>query len=189
MSTVAWLVASSQLLTAQAGATPVITRQVASESRRDVAVERIVAEHVDSDETVHYQYNRVDLNGDGTPEVLLRIDGPSLCGSGGCPLFVLRKTAGRYEEISRTTLTWAPVVVSEQRTGGWSDLILWQRAYPPGGASYYALLEFESPGYPSNPSMEPARLLEMPVRGVAYLFDREARGLEYRRQRRSRSAK
>jgi hypothetical protein len=185
MSTVAWLVASWQLLTAQAGATPIVTRQIASETRRDVAVERIVAAHVDAGETVHYQYNRVDLNGDGTPEVLLRIDGPSLCGSGGCPLFVLRKTAGSYEEVSRTTLTWTPVVVSEHRTSGWSDLLLWQRASPPGGASYYALLEFESPGYPSNPSMEPARLLELPVRGVAYLFDRDARRLEYRRPRES----
>jgi hypothetical protein len=177
----AWLVASWQLLTAQAGATPIVTRQVASEPGRDAAVERIVAAHVDSGETVHYQYNRVDLNGDGTPEVLLRIDGPSLCGSGGCPLFVLRHTAGSYEEISRTTLTWTPVVVSEQRTSGWNDLVLWQRANPPAEASYYALLEFDGPSYPSNPSMDPARLLETPVRGVAYLFDREARGIEYRR--------
>ena len=182
MSTAAWLVASWQLLTAQAGATPIVTRQVASEARRDAAVERIVAAHVAPGETVHYQYNRVDLNGDGTPEVLLRIDGSSLCGPGGCPLFVLRHTAGGYEEISRTTLTWAPVVVSERRTSGWNDLLLWQRANPPGEASYYALLEFESPSYPSNPSMEPARLLEMPVRGVAYLVDRDARGIEYQRQ-------
>ena len=75
------------------------------------------------------RYNRVDLNGDGTPEVLLRIDSRATCGSGGCLLLVLQKTAAGYGEVSRTTLTWAPIVVSEHRTRGWNDLILWQRSY------------------------------------------------------------
>jgi hypothetical protein len=172
MSSVAWLVASWQLLTAQAGATPILTREVASERARDTAVERLVADAVPAPGgTVRYQYNFVDLNADGTPEVLLRIDAPVTCGTGGCLLLVLGKTALGYEVISRTTLTWTPIVVSEHRTNGWNDLVLWQRADPPGGASHYKVLEFEGGSYPQNPTMEPARLLELPVRGVAYLSD------------------
>jgi hypothetical protein len=186
MSSATWLVVAWQLLTAQAGATPIVTRQFVSERRRDVDVERFVAQRaadLDPGETVlRYQFNRVDLNGDGTPEVLLRIDGPRTCGTGGCSLFVLRMTAVGYEEVSRTTLTWAPIVVSEHRTGGWNDLVLWQRADPPREASRYMLLEFDGTGYPENPSMEPARLLETPVEGVAYLSDRDAQGIEYRRK-------
>lgn len=170
---VAWLVASWQLLTAQAGATPILMREVASERARDAAVERVVAAAVqDSGETVRYQYNFVDLNADGTPEVLLRIDDRRTCGTGGCLLLVLRKNAQGYEVISRTTLTWTPIVVSEHRTNGWNDLVLWQRADPPREASRYMLLEFEGGSYPQNPTMEPARLLELPVPGVAYLSDR-----------------
>ena len=176
------LVAFLQLLTAQAGATPTLIREVASERTRDAAVERVVTSVVkDPGETVRYQYNFVDLNADGTPEVLLRIDGRSTCGTGGCLLLVLSKAASGYQVISRTTLTWAPIVVSEHRTNGWNDLVLWQRADPPREASRYAVLEFEGGVYPQNPSMEPAGLLEEPVRGVAYLSDRLSPGIEYRR--------
>jgi len=179
------LAAFLQLLTAQAGATPTLEREVASERARDAAVERVVAEHVresaDGGGTVRYQYNFVDLNADGMSEVLLRIDGRSTCGTRGCLLLVLSKTASGYDVISRTALTWAPIVVSEHRTNGWHDLVLWQRAYPPGEASHYMVLEFEGSGYPQDPSMEPAHLLELPVRGVAYLSDRLSPGIEYRR--------
>jgi len=182
MSSLAWLVASWQLLTAQAGATPTLAREVASERGRDVAVERVVADSLpDPGETVRYQYNFVDLNADGTSEVLLRIDGRSTCGTRGCLLLVLAKSASGYDVISRTMLTWTPIVVSEHRTNGWNDLVLWQRAYPPGEASHYTVLEFEGRSYPQDPSMEPARLLELPVRGVAYLSDRLSPGIEYRR--------
>jgi hypothetical protein len=176
------LVAFLQLLTAQAGATPTLAREIASERARDAAVERVVADSVqEPGETVRYQYNFVDLNADGTPEVLLRIDGRSTCGMRGCLLLVLSKAASGYEVISRTTLTWAPIVVSEHRTNGWNDLVLWQRAFPPGEASHYTVLEFEGRGYPQDPSMEPAHLLELPVRGVAYMSDRLSPGIEYRR--------
>ena len=176
------LLAFLQLLTAQAGATPTLEREVASEMARDAAVERVVAAELpELGETVRYQYNFVDLTADGTPEVLLRIDGRSTCGPRGCLLLVLSKTASGYEVISRTTLTWTPIVVSEHRTNGWNDLVLWHRAYPPGEASYYTVLEFEGRGYPQDPSMEPAHLLELPVRGVAYLSDRLSPGIEYRR--------
>ena len=79
MSSATWLVLAWQLLTAQAGATPIVTRQFVSEQRRDVEVERFVAQHVadlaPGETVLRYQFNRVDLNGDGTPEGLLRIDG------------------------------------------------------------------------------------------------------------------
>jgi hypothetical protein len=126
MKTVA-LIASLQLLSAQAGRTPVVIRQVASEHGRDSAIERIVAEKtggLDRLERVHYQYNRVDLNGDGTLEVLLRIESRATCGSGGCFLWVLQKTVAGYRKVSAISATWAPVIVSERRTRGWNDLIL-----------------------------------------------------------------
>ena len=86
MSPFAPLVALLQLLTAQAGATPAITREVVSERTRDAAVERVVADIVADDlrdpgETARYQYNYVDLDADGIPEVLLRIDGRTTCGA------------------------------------------------------------------------------------------------------------
>ena len=182
MSQLALLATLLQVLTAQAGATPTVAREVASERTRNLAVERVVADSVqDRGETVRYQYNFVDLNADGRPEVLLRIDGRSTCGPRGCLLLVLSRTASGYDVISRTTLTWTPIVVSEHRTNGWNDLVLWHRAYPPGEASHYTVLEFEGRSYPQDPSMEPARLLELPVRGVSYLSDRLSPGIEYRR--------
>jgi hypothetical protein len=105
----------------------------------------------------------------------------SKSGSGGCVLLVLEKTVVGYRKVSGTTATWAPVVVSERRTRGWNDLILWQRSYGAEDPSRYFVLAFDGSRYPLNPSVAPARPLAEPARGVAYMFDRKAVGIEYRR--------
>ncbi len=176
-----------QLMAAQAGPVPKVERTVAADTQRDADLERLIrrdyVRELDQEDAVSYHYNRVDLNGDGVDEVLLRVSGRSACGTGGCPLLVLRRAGGSYKRLSRVTLTWRPVVVSEHRTRGWKDLVLWQRGYGEGEPSHYAVLAFDGQGYPGNPSVLPARPLKEPVSGVAYLSGNEDTGIPIRIRR------
>jgi hypothetical protein len=95
-----------------------------------------------------------DLNNDGVSEVIAYIKGDSMCGSGGCTLFILRAKATGYEAISKLTVTRPPVRILESKSNGWQDI-----AVRVGGggisAGYEARLRFDGQSYPSNPSLIP----------------------------------
>jgi hypothetical protein len=180
MVVVALLIAL-QLLPVRSGPTPRIGRPMTGETTRDPAIEAIVLKYAaDRGQrgVMYYRYNRVDLNADGVPEVLLHVDGGSVCQRGGCPLLVLRVLDNVYTPISTISLTSRPIVVSENRTGGWNDLILWQRRYGDSDRSQYVVLSYDSGAYPANPSMPPARPLTDRPRGTAYMSDIEQVGIE-----------
>jgi len=175
------LLIALQLLPVRTGPMPRIGRPVAGDTTRDPALEEIVTKYViehGQPESVYYRYNRVDLNSDGVPEILLHIDGRSVCESGGCPLLILRVLDNAYTAISTIALTARPIVVSENRTGGWNDLILWQRRYADSDRSQYVVLSYDSGTYPGNPSALPARPLTDRTRGTAYMSDIEQLGIE-----------
>ncbi|MFN7632171.1 MAG: hypothetical protein ACK6BM_14930 [Cyanobacteriota bacterium] len=115
-----------------------------------------------------YTWSRVDLNGDGRPELVAQVLGPMFCGTGGCPLFIFREPSpGRLQLITRMGLFKDPLIVSESRHNGWKDLIA--RVRVNAGSGYYAKLRFDGRGYPTNPSVPPALPLRRAEPGVAYL--------------------
>lgn len=123
-----------------------------------------------------YAWNRVDLSGDGSPEVVATVVGPSVCGTGGCPLLIFQERRGRLEPITTMGLFKEPLIVSDQRTRGWRNLIT--RVRLDAARSTYALLAFDGRSYPTNPSVPPARPLRGPARGTAYLgWDSSGKGL------------
>jgi hypothetical protein len=163
-----------QLLTVQSGPTPTITRTVQSEKAQDAALEKAVSRllRLAKEDRNYYWYNRVDLDGDGVPEVLVQVQGPFVCGSGGgCPLVVFKKKGNTYDSVTRISLTWLPVIVSDHRTDGWNDLILWQRSYGNAEPSHYAVLTFNGRTYSRRPSGAPAAQEDEVMRGVAYMID------------------
>ncbi len=169
---------ASPPLRAQRGPKPVVTEQVAPEPSRDEKLEAAIKDpdgngrpdnhDPEGNFWTHYYHNRVDLNGDGRPEVLVYLFGPYMCGSGGCNTLVFRQTdAGDYQLVADISLTGNPVVVSERRTNGWNDLIFLVAG---GGArAHYAVLRFDGTRYPNNPTSHPATPLRRPARGKAYL--------------------
>jgi heat shock protein HslJ len=69
-----------------------------------------------------YVYARVDLNGDGKDEVLVYTLGSVFCGTGGCNLLLFTPAEDGYTLVNDFPITQNPVVISETRTAGWSDL-------------------------------------------------------------------
>jgi len=69
-----------------------------------------------------YIYSRIDLNGDGRDEVLVYPLGSIFCGSGGCNLLLFTGTQDGLSLVGAFSISRTPVIVSEQKSGGWNDL-------------------------------------------------------------------
>jgi hypothetical protein len=100
-----------------------------------------------------YLYNKIDLNGDGSPELITYVMG-DCGGTGGYPLLVLVKKANLYKIVSETTLVRQPIIISNSKTKGWKDLIVsaaGDSAHPDTGSlNHYVALKWNGNRYPSN---------------------------------------
>ncbi len=130
-----------------------------SERTKDVKLEKTISTFYGLTQGVdqlNYYYNRIDLDGDQTPEVLVYLKGSTLCGSGGCSAVVLKQEVpnGDYAVVSRFTLVQPPIIVSSQVSNGWHDIIM-QVSGGGSGLTAYHQLAFNGNGYPLNPSTSP----------------------------------
>jgi hypothetical protein len=151
---------------AQRGPRPLVTRQFDPETERDARLEAAIRDpdgdgrpdNYDprGDSWTNYYYNRVDLDGDGRPEVLVYLFGSYTCGSGGCNTLVFRRAGEGYKLVADIALTHNPVFVGERATNGWKDLVVLVAG---GGINpgYYAVLRFDGRTYPDNPTRARAR--------------------------------
>lgn len=103
-----------------------------------------------------YRAAQADLNGDGSPEVLVYAEGPENCGSGGCALYVLTRRSLGWRILTQTSVTRPPIRLLSTRTKGWHDL----GVHVAGGGilpGYDVRLRFNGRRYPDNPSLLPPR--------------------------------
>jgi hypothetical protein len=110
----------------------------------------------DGDKTTRYFPVPVDLQDDGTQEIVVYLTGQMWCGSGGCRTLVLAPAGSSYSVVTRITITRPPIRVLNTKSNGWHDLGVWVQG---GGIQpgYEAELPFDGKSYPSNPSIPPAR--------------------------------
>ena len=125
-----------------------------NDSRLEAALQRELSPDLRSGQKVRYLYNRVDLNGDGAEEIFVLLLDTYYSGSGGSAALLFKPQSDGYELVSRFTLVRPPVGVSQQRSNGWCDLIMYIAGG--GGRRGYARLQFDGAGYPSNPSVVPS---------------------------------
>ncbi|GAB3730563.1 hypothetical protein GCM10028862_09990 [Luteimonas pelagia] len=93
----------------------------------------------------------VDLDGDGRDDLLMLLEDPNWCGSGGCTLLVFRQAEAGFELVTETSVTHPPIAVSTQRHAGWHDLLV-----NVGGGGLEpgtVVLQHDGTGYPDNPSL------------------------------------
>ena len=96
----------------------------------------------------------VDLNGDGTHEIVAYATDPEQCGSGGCTLYVLAHRGGTYRIVMRSTIVHLPVRLLATKSYGWRDIGV---TVSGGGIQpYTARMRFNGEHYPTNPTTPPA---------------------------------
>lgn len=152
---------------------------ISTKTMANPALEKAIAQELDGYEYcpakglesngTRYFYNETDLNGDGNAEAIAYLVGTYTCGSGGCTTLIFEPIGTEYQLISRLTLVNHPIVVSDQTTQGWKDLIL---PVAGGGAEPdYRILQFDGSSYPSNPSVAPAVPVGTKIIGQAVIAD------------------
>lgn len=95
----------------------------------------------------YYQYEVVDLNGDGKQEYMIAFSSSYFCGSGGCTFILLDSN---FSMITKFTVTQPPVYIDTKSTHGWNNLLLWSN-----GNFHTMHYDIDVQSYPSNPSVEP----------------------------------
>ena len=109
-----------------------------------------------------YSYNKVDLDGDGKPEILLRVASP-LCGSGGCQISILKSDGRKYVVIDEA-LSFGRYIVTSHRTNGFKDLIVPYFAHT---EKMYFLMQYQGAGKGYQKVREYTSNLK--IKGKAYL--------------------
>lgn len=143
-----------------------------AETQRDAALEQAIKAEMgisQNDGAVSYWYNRIDLNGDGIPETFVYLAGRSVSGSGGDSALLFAQRAGDYVLLSRFTLVRSPILVSDERSNGWNNLVL--RVSGGGIAPFFAELKYNGTSYPTNPSTQPAVEAGRVLNGTAIIAD------------------
>jgi hypothetical protein len=108
---------------AVAQAQTIQTEDIASETTPDSQLENTLRRNYPNAGAATYQYNRVDLNEDGESEVLAFLSSPAYCGSAGCSILLLQRSGQGYRILTEFHGYALPIVVSDQTTNGWHDLI------------------------------------------------------------------
>jgi tetratricopeptide (TPR) repeat protein len=147
-------------------------KSINSETKRDLKLEEAIKKEFDLNQdvgNVRYYYNKVDLNEDRIPEVFVYLVGPFVCGTGGCSGVIFKQENGEYKVLSRFSLVNTPVIISNTKTNGYRDLIM----YVSGGGikSFFARVKYDGKAYPMNPSIEPKVETGTKVDGVAIIAD------------------
>lgn len=120
---------------------------------------------------IRYMFQSLDLDGTGPRGMMLvYLMGSQVCGTGGCTMLVMQAAENGYRVISRIPAVQQPVIVSNGRTNGYPDLIV----YTAGGglAPAYRRLRFNGSSYPTNLTGEPALPAGTTVTGGVALASR-----------------
>lgn len=144
---------------------------IASETEKDEKLEEAIKKAFDyeTDEQMRYFYNKIDLNGDEKDEIFAYVVGSIASGSGGSTGLVFEVNEDEYKLVTNIALVRNPIIVSENKTNGWNDLIL----HVAGGGiePFYARLKFNDNRYPGNPSDEPKVEKGTVIKGTAIICD------------------
>jgi len=159
---------------------------IRSETRRDRALEKVILQSLPdySEEIrrvyeynprvvpaylVRYFYNHVDLNDDGKSETIVWLHSAMVGGSSGYTAQIYRKVKGEYRLLREVTPAWNPVIVSNRKTRGWRNLIMFVAG---GGVlpGYWTEVRFNGETYPDDPR-EGVEVRKSRVAGRAYIAD------------------
>ncbi|CAM2830296.1 hypothetical protein [Vibrio rarus] len=104
-----------------------------------------------------FLYAYADLNGDTEDELLILMQDPYFCGSGGCSAFLFDSS---QQLMSSMSVVKRPILLSHTDTNGWKNIAVWSDGT-------LRLLKFDGQNYPANASTQP-RFNRNKARSVAH---------------------
>ncbi|HHX8330557.1 TPA: COG3650 family protein [Vibrio alginolyticus] len=119
-------------------------------SKVDAAVRNYFFIHQTTPNNNQYRWLTYDLNSDGNEELLVQLD---WCGSGGCTLLIFEHHEKEWRFNSRITLVQSPIMLGQQTSHGWRDLIF--NVSGGGAKAAQHVMQYTGVSYPLNPSMAP----------------------------------
>lgn len=143
-----------------------------SETERDTKLEKALIKEYqleDFKDRARYYYNKVDLNGDGKPEIFAYLVGTYFCGTGGCSAAIFKEKNDNYQLLARFSVVNNPIIISENKTKGYKDIIM--NVYGGGIEPFFARLKYNGTTYPSNPSIQPKVEPGTKLDGIAIVAD------------------
>ncbi len=148
---------------------PIGSGDISSSSEFDSKVDAAVRNYFFINKTDpsnnQYRWLTYDLNGDGNEELLVQLD---WCGSGGCTLLVFENHQKEWRFNSRITLVNSPIMLGQQTSHGWRDLIF--NVSGGGATPAQHVMQYTGVSYPINPSMAPTANPEQ-ISGVRLFSD------------------
>lgn len=152
---------------------------VLSEKEKNPELEKVLKEKYDLDENAaketRYYYNYVDLNGDGTNEIFVEVVGPFISRSGEDSAVIYKEINGTLEEIDDFSLIRNPVIISDEKTNGWNNIIV---EYSGSDAEKkYVVLKYDGDDYSDVNESEIIDSIK-DVSGVAIISNDMAKDLE-----------
>ena len=143
-----------------------------SENRREQGLDRaLLNENVITplEESVEYNYNKVDLNGDGKKEAIVYLENLQLCNSDECHVFIFELVGNNYRLVSQIGGVYGKsIIVSDRKTNGWHNLILPHKKHYLG-QPIYTLARFSGKKYVKSGLISS----KAKISGRAYLADSE----------------
>ena len=100
-------------------------------------------------ESTRYYYNYVDLNDDGTEEILALAMGPYTSGSGGSSALWIAQTDKGLQVTTAFSVFNAPVIISDTITNGYHELVV--PYYGTDAEEEYSILSCQNGTYTNVP--------------------------------------
>lgn len=130
------------------------TRQVQyvrGEQMRDPALERFLIEEgelagVEEFDT-GYEYHKIDLNNDGHDEAIVSVGNPVMCGTGGCPTFIIQGTSSGYGAIVSNVLSHGRWIVETNTSNGWRNIYVFSGCPHDRSQTCYSVSAFNGRRY------------------------------------------
>jgi hypothetical protein len=104
-----------------------------------------------------------DLSDDGAKDVIVYVTGRGWCGTGGCLMLVLAPEGNSYRVVTKTTVVYPPIRVLSKKSNGWHDITVIAQINAMN--RFETLLRFNGKTYPTNPTVPPARKLDLKADG------------------------
>ncbi len=159
MAAVLALAGCSAAEDAEAPTQDAAAEDVTPEPTPEEDIDRFLLQEYPDAGTISYALAWSDLDGDGSDEAIVHLVGPWFCGSGGCTTLLLTPAGAMWEKVGDISVSRTPVTMLDTSTNGWKDLTV--AIGGGGGPSGNAWLKFDGEGYPGNPTVAPAELIDM----------------------------